>query len=270
MKARRPKLEFSATPAHWCHTPEFAQGMNAASLWIPHLERFLNRVVAKALTTLDPAAPGTTLLKADGRSFLQQESNHYALHDAFNTILPRNGYDTEALEAHFAAEFERLFQTKSLGFLTAYCEGFETMGPPHALVWLDEIEGLLAGSRPEVIDLWKWHLMEEYEHRTVCHDIFHAVHGGYFMRLYGFFYQLWHLRGFTRQALQMLRQKDSEALTPAQVAASRRREKAVNRTIGKLVLPRLLKVLSPWYNPHRSPEPKAYRSYMAHVESRLA
>jgi len=269
MKARRPKFDFSTTSAHWCKTPEFAQGMNAASLWIPHLERFLNRVTARALTTLDPEAPDTTRLKADARSFIRQESNHYALHDAFNTILPRNGYDSAPLETFFAAEFERLFRSKSLGFLAAYCEGFETLGPPHALVWLDEIDWLLAGARPEVVGLWKWHLMEEYEHRTVCHDIFHAVHGGYFMRLYGFFYQLWHLRGLTRKALRLLREKDRETMTPVEIVVSRRRERAVNLTLGKLVLPRLLKVLSPWYDPRRSPEPKAYRSHMTHVESLL-
>jgi len=106
MKVRRPMIDFSATPVHWCQTAEFAQGMNAASLWIPHLERFLNRVLTKALTTLAPASPETPHLKAVSRTFIRQESNHYALHESFNTILSSNGYDTAPLAAHFAAEFE--------------------------------------------------------------------------------------------------------------------------------------------------------------------
>jgi len=270
MKVRRPQFDFSGTPAHWCHASEFAQGMNAASLWIPHLERFLNRVLAKALTRLDPDDPGTARIKADVRTFIRQESNHYALHDAFNRILTRNGYDAPALEALFEADFERLFRTKSLPFLAAYCEGFETLGPPHAIVWLDEIGDLLEGARPEVVGLWKWHLMEEYEHRAVCHDVFHAVHGGYFMRIYGFFFQLLHLRGFTAKALRMLQHKDRASMTADEVAASKRRQRAVNRRIARLILPRLFKVLSPFYDPRRSPEPEAYRSQMALVERGLA
>jgi predicted metal-dependent hydrolase len=270
MKVRRPEFDFSDTPPHWCAVPEFAQGMNAASLWIPYLERFLNRVLAKALKTLDPENPETERIKADGRMFIRQESNHYTTHEAFNTILARNGYDLAELEQLFEREFERLFSTKSLAFLTAYCEGFETLGPPHALVWLDEIEDLLQGARPEVVGLWKWHLMEEYEHRTVCHDVFHAIHGGYFMRLYGFFFQLWHLRGFTQKVAKVLQTKDEAIMSHEEIALSRQRRKQVNKQIGRLILPLLLQVLSPFYNPRRSPEPKAYRRHMAAVEAKLA
>ena len=46
MKARQPQFDFSTTPVHWSVNPEFAQRMNASSIIIPHLERFLNRVMA--------------------------------------------------------------------------------------------------------------------------------------------------------------------------------------------------------------------------------
>lgn len=270
MKVRRPVIDFSATPARWSKIPEFAQIMNASSLWIPHLERFLNRVLVKALGTLDPDDPKTAQIRSDVRLFMRQEANHYALHDAFNAVLPASGYDVSTFESHFEEEFERLFSTKSLAFLCAYCEGFETLGPPSALVWLDEIDELIEGARPEVVKLWKWHLMEEYEHRTVCHDVFHAVHGGYLMRLYGFFFQLKHLGRFSAMVRDYLLAQDEQNLREAERKASRKRARRVRRTIARLTLPKLLRALSPFYSPARSREPRRFRDYMAKIEAELA
>lgn len=270
MKVRRPTFDFSTTPPHWSRIPEFAQIQNSSSLWIPHLERFLNRVMAKASGELAADDPETPRLKSEIRTFIRQEANHYSLHAAFNEILPKNSYDVAAFELHFAAEFERLFTTKSLAFLCAYCEGFETMGPPFALIWLDEeIKDLIEGAQPEVIRLWKWHLMEEYEHRTVCHDVFHALHGGYFLRVYGFFYQLRQLSGFSRMVLRSLLARDREHMTTAELKASRKRERAVSRKITRLSMLRLLRALSPFYTPRNAKEPRMLRAYLAEVEANL-
>lgn len=270
MRVRRPKLNFSTTPARWAAIPEFSQSMNAASLWIPHLERFLNRVMAEARKSLAAKDKLTSQLDADIRAFVGQESNHYATHAAFNTILTREGYPgIDAFEQHFEAEFKKLLSTRSLPFLCAYCEGFETLGPPSALVWLDEIEDLLEGAAPEVINLWKWHLLEEYEHRTVCYDVFHAISGGYFLRLYGFFFQLRQLHGFSRMVREQLMAHDRKGMNSAQRKESIRRAKHVGRRIARLTVPRLLRTLSPFYSPRKSKEPKSFRTYMAKIEAEL-
>jgi len=270
MRVRRPTFDFSNTPARWASEGEFAQQMNASSLWIPYLERFLNRVMAQAASRLDADDPKTAKLKADIRMFIRQEANHYSLHGAFNEILPRSGYDVKAFEEHFEKEFARLYETKSFKFLLAYCEGFETLGPPMALVWLDELEELLAGADPEVVRLWKWHLMEEYEHRSVCYDAFRAFRGGYFLRVYAFFYQLRHLGGFSQMVRDHLFEVDSAGKTPAEIKEMKRRGKRVMRKVMKLALPRILKALSPFHDPAKAPEPKAYRQYMAKIEASLA
>ena len=269
MLVRRPKFDFSQTPAKWAREGEFAQSMNASSLWIPYLERFLNRVMAQAAARLDASDPKAAQLKADIRMFIRQEANHYSLHGAFNEILPRCGYDVAPFEKYFESEFERLYTTKSFKFLLAYCEGFETLGPPMALVWLDEIEHLLADADQEVVGLWKWHLMEEYEHRSVCHDVFKAFGGGYFLRIYGLFYQLRHLGGMTNMVREHLFERDGVGKSLEEKAAMRRQADKVKWQVMKLALPRILKALSPFYNPANSPEPKAYRSHMAMVEASL-
>ena len=266
MKVRRPSLDFAQTPARWAVIPEFAQIMNASSLWIPHLERFLNQVMARAVGEMKGDDPETLRIKADAKMFIRQEANHYSLHGAFNSIFPNCGYDVSEFERYFEAEFKKLISTKSLAFLCAYCEGFETLGPPSALIWLDEIEDLLQGARPEVVRLWKWHLLEEYEHRTVCHDVFRAIHGGYFLRIYGFLYQLVHLTGFSRRVRKYLLARDREQMSAVERKASSRRERTVGRRIARLSVPRLLAAFSPFYTPRRAKEPRMFRAYRAELE----
>lgn len=270
MKVRRPKLDFSATPAHWARNKEFAQRFNGSSAWIPYLERFLNRVLARTLSQYKDSEKLTPELRENIRTFIRQESNHTALHSEFNAILAREGYDIAAFEKHFEEEFDRMFKNKSLAFLTAYCEGFETTGPVAATVWLDELDDLLEGARPEVVDLWKWHLLEEYEHRTVCYDVFHIVHGGYFMRVYGFFYQLFQLERFGRMVSDHLLAQDTAAMTPEERKQSIKRDKRTMRRFAFTMLPRLFKALSPFYNPRKVPEPRMWKSYRDMIETKLA
>ena len=117
MRVRKPDVDFSQTSARWAPHGEFAQQMNASSLWIPHLERFLNRVMSQANAKLDASNPRHARLKADIRTFIRQEGNHTALHAAFNEILPREGYDVAHFERHFEKDFKRLLATKSFKFL---------------------------------------------------------------------------------------------------------------------------------------------------------
>jgi uncharacterized protein len=266
MRVRRPSFDFANTSPHWARDPEFSQTFNASSLWIPHLERFLNRVMAKCATVLPADDAGTPRLRGDIKLFIRQEAMHYTNHAAFNAILSRAGYDIAGFERHFEAEFERLFTTKSLGFLSAYCEGFETMGPPAATVWLGQMDDVLEGADPEVVRLWKWHLMEEFEHRTVCYDVFHAVHGGYFMRIYGLAYQFIHLGRFSGMVLRHLLERDRANMTPAQIKISKKRARAAQLNMMKMLLPRTLRAMLPFYSPRKAPEPAQYRTFMAHIE----
>lgn len=267
MKLRRPDFNFSKTPSRWAHTPEFAQSFNASSLWIPHLERFLNRVMAKAGSKLDPADPRTARIKDDIKMFIRQESMHYTNHAEFNRILTRDGYDVEHFERKFVEEFERLFATKSLAFLCAYCEGFETLGPPAALAWLGGMEDVLNGADPEVVRLWKWHLTEEFEHRAVCHDVFHAVSGNYFIRIYGLIYQFFQLGGFSAKVLAYLNEKDRESMTPTEREESRKRSRATSRKMMKVFIPAILRAMLPFYSPRKAKIPAQYQQMLTEFDA---
>jgi predicted metal-dependent hydrolase len=269
MRARRPNFDFSQTPVHWARNPEFAQFWNAASTPFPYLERFLNKAMAKAAAQIKGDDEESRKLRQDIRIFIKQESNHYTLHEQFNAIMKRDGYDISGLEAMIEAEYERLWATKSFAFCLAYCEGFETLGPPSAHMMLDRLDAMFEGADPEVVALWKWHLMEEFEHRTVCYDVFRAIHGGYSLRIYGLFYQIWHLGGMVKKVRDFLLEQDRARMSPEEVTASEQRLKAAGRAMGRQFLKNLLRALSPWYSPHGYEEPRNYRTFMTEIEPRV-
>lgn len=271
MRVRQPRFDFSQTPAHWTAIPEFAHSMNSTSIEIPQLERFLNRVMAKARAEIVGDDPQSKALRADITTFIKQESCHYTSHGEFNEVLLRSGYDRlHEFQAESKAFYDNLLETKSLAFLCAYCEGFETIGPPSALAWLDEMEDMLVGADPNAVALWKWHLLEEYEHRTVAYDVFKRIHGGYFLRIYGFFYQLAHLVRQSGRVQAYLLEVDRKTMAPEQIKQSKRNAKMVKMVSLKRIFLRVIKAMSPLYTPRRSPEPRNFRGYMQTVESKLA
>lgn len=270
MQVRQPNFDFSNTKAHWATVPEFAQLVNAGSTPIPFTERFLNRVIARAASKLKGDDDETRRLREDIRVFIRQEAAHYRNHEKFNAVATNAGYDLSPFVAFCESEYERLWNTKSFEFCLAYCEGFETLGPPFAFVWMDEIEDLLVGADAQVVALWKWHLMEEFEHRTVCFDVLETLHGGYFLRIYGLLYQMWHLGRMTRKVRQYLEAQDRAAMSKRQRRESIRRSKQVQRRFNKIIRRHVLSALSPWYSPRRLREPVSFTSYRTALDAKLA
>jgi len=268
MRVRQPKFDFSQSHAHWAPNIEFAQTQNGGSLGIPPLERFLNRVMTKARKEIAGDDPDSVRLRADITTFIRQEACHYATHDEMNAVLVRDGYDgVEAIQREIEEHYERLLKTKSLAFLTAYCEGFETIGPASAMAWCgDSLDGYLQGADPNIVMLFRWHLMEEYEHRHVCYDVFKRIHGGYLLRIYAFFCQLYYFSKYAKKAKSYLLSVDRARMNEAEVKQSKAREKEVGRALGKTIGKYLFKVLSPSYRPHVLPMPKIWRQVEAEVE----
>lgn len=268
MRIRQPDFDFSQTRAHWAPNLEFAQTQNAASLGIPALEKFLNRVMAKARKEIHGDDPASVALRADIKTFIKQESCHTAAHEAANAILVRDGYDRiHEFEREIEAHYQHLFETKSLSFLTAYCEGFETLGPASAMSWCgDSLDPYLEGSDPNMEMLFRWHLLEEFEHRHVCYDVFKKIHGGYWMRIYGFFYQAYCFGKYTKKVKKYLLEVDRAAMTDAERKASVKREKAVGKMMAKSILGNLLKVLSPSYRPHDLAVPKLWKKVESDID----
>ncbi|EEA01858.1 metal-dependent hydrolase-like protein, partial [Burkholderia sp. H160] len=245
---------------------------NAFSIVPAHIEPYLVKVMMWARKELN--SPDTELHVEMG-VFIRQETQHCKQHVDFNKFMHNGGYGGMLpIEAQYKADYHRYLTEKSLKFNLAYCEGFEAMGCAAAEVWFSgALDELLEGADPYAVQLWKWHLAEEFEHRTVCFDAFKALCGqgfwksvinGYFYRLYGFICAVRHIGAYTDRCTAYLLETDRAGLSEREVLESKRREKAMKKTISKATLPILLKVLSPFYNPRHKRMPQEMSELLAH------
>lgn len=113
-------------------------------------------------------------LEAEIRAFAKQEINHTREHIVFNKAAVEAGYDLDKidrrLEENLAMTKDRpaiinLAVTIALEHYTAMMANDFLANPKH-----------FAGAEPESAAMWKWHAMEEIEHKGVAYDTYlHAT-----------------------------------------------------------------------------------------------
>ena len=113
-------------------------------------------------------------LEAEIRAFVKQEINHTREHLVFNKAAIEAGYDLDAidqrLEANLALTKDRppiinLAVTIALEHYTAMMANDFLSNSKH-----------FAGAEPESAAMWRWHAMEEIEHKGVAYDTYlHAT-----------------------------------------------------------------------------------------------
>lgn len=262
MQVRYPKFDFSQTVPHWCDNPEQAQTINAGNIIPAYIEPFLIKVMRIAKAKLDPEMDAQLI--ADIDIFNQQEAQHMKVHTEMMKLVRENGYPgMKPIEEAYAADYARFLEEKPLEWLLAYCEGFEAFGSNTAEAWLDgRMEGNIEGADRTVVEMFRWHLAEEYEHRTVCYRVFHrlANSGGpirtYFRRLRGLYISATHMMGYAKQLENYLIETDQKDMSPEQLSASKARLKKAKKVQPVPTFAGFLRVLSPWYDPAKTPAPK--------------
>ncbi|MBA1204259.1 metal-dependent hydrolase [Pseudomonas capeferrum] len=251
MKVRQPAFDFSTIRPHWAPVREFAQSYNAFSTVPAHIEPYLVKVMMRVKDTLGEKH---SALRDNIEIFNKQEVQHCKQHVAFNKMLYRSGYaGMQALEKPYRDDYASFLANRSLRFNVAYCEGFEAMGSAAGQVFFEELEEYLEGADQAAVDLWKWHLAEEFEHREVCFQAYKALYGGgpfaYLYRVWAFIFAVKHIGTHTARVAAYLNDVDREAMTPEQREESIARQKALKGKISQASRKRLLKVLSPFYDP---------------------
>ena len=235
MKQRRPSLDFKGVPAAWSRDPGCAAVLNAGGVLAPAIEPYLNCVMAEAARRLDQRHAE---LKADIRLLIRQEGEHTRLHDAFNRALYAQGLEAlEPLVDQLKRDLAAQFDGESFAFNLAWCAAFETFtlylgqfvfGP--GAHWLE-------GGDARAVALWRWHLAEEYEHRSVCQDAFSVVVGNYPLRLWAMARAHRQVGRYRRQALEIL---------------SRDRRPAFGRAMAADVALRMLPAFLPFHQPAKA------------------
>jgi len=153
----------AATPRLWHGGRVEATAIyNALSTTFPKGEAFF---VESVRAFRDGAPPR---LAEEIKAFTTQEAIHSREHDAFNKRAARSGYDLTKLETRVEERLAitrgrppivSLAATMALEHFTAILAHQLLADPRH-----------LEGADKETADLWRWHAVEEIEHKGVAYD----------------------------------------------------------------------------------------------------
>lgn len=159
----------AAAPRWWMGgDPVGTAVMNALSLTFPDGERFFIQAVRR----YEKDAPDR--LRAQVRAFVAQEGAHTREHIAFNAMTARAGYDVAEAEAYVEKRLGLARARPPIAQLAATV-ALEHFTAVFAHVLLARPE-LLKDAPPELARLWRWHSIEEIEHKAVAYDVFmHAI-----------------------------------------------------------------------------------------------
>lgn len=251
MQVRFPKWDFSKVRAHWAPHHEFAQMQNAASTVPAYIEPYLVKVMQKAQKVL-PEKHAELHRQLD--IFIKQEMQHCRQHLAFNKALRNDGYEGMLeIEKEYQADYDEFLKNRSLRFNIAYSEGFEAVSSVAVDNFYTVFEEFLEGADEQAVEMWKWHLAEEFEHREVAYEVYKAIYGSgffsYLYRIWAFFYAVKHIRSHVRRVQTYLLEKDREGMTAEERAESVARQERVAEVTKMHAKAHLKKILSPFYKP---------------------
>ncbi len=150
--------------------PLLSAYMNTLSLFFPDGERFFIHSLRHYRDQLsDPA------LKAQVTAFIGQEAMHGREHEEYNERLAAQGMPAEELGRSILAIIEsakRLPPEVQLS-ITIALEHFTAIYGDLLL----RKPALIEGSDPNMTAMWRWHALEETEHKAVAYDLYSRVMG---------------------------------------------------------------------------------------------
>ena len=135
----------------------------------------------RSLTTAE--RPQRPVRREEVDRFSRQEAQHYQRHIDFNKAVYAHGYPgLEQRVDRLKRDFEGFLADKDDRFRIGYIEGFESYTTQFALQIL--ASGLYDHRRTTraIGNLFKWHMLEEVEHRNVAFDVYEHLFGGYLHR----------------------------------------------------------------------------------------
>lgn len=165
MHSRNFNLPRDAKPSRWWvrNDPIATAFFNALSATFPQGERFFIESVKHYRDRVSPE------LKAQIAIFAQQESLHTREHVVFNRLIRDAGYDADLIDQRTKERFDfgrKIARPIDHLAVTASLEHFTAIMAHAALFYDDDFEGV----SEELKSLWRWHAVEEIEHKSVAFD----------------------------------------------------------------------------------------------------
>lgn len=222
-----------------------------AALVEPFMVKALRRVVDRVR---DDA------LRESVDRFARQEAQHYQRHIDFNKVVLAQRYPgLEERMARLRAELDGFLDSGGDRFCIGYVEGFESYTTQFALRMIES--GLYDHKRthPAFGNLFKWHMLEEIEHRNVAFDVYQHLYGDYLYRARACWFAQRHMLGFQDECAVLMSAADVPRYGERCRITTRQRLRVTTFTLGM----RLYSML-PWYTPRRHVVPESIARLSAH------
>ncbi|WP_203301549.1 metal-dependent hydrolase [Marinobacter sediminum] len=163
---------------------------NALSLQFPDGEQqFINAVRLYRDRIDDPK------LQSEIRGFIGQEALHSREHRSYNEALKARGYDIDAIDQRFARHMQWVGNLPPSRQLAGTC-GAEHYTAVLANAILEHPEWM-EGATPAMARLWRWHAIEETEHKSVAFDVYRECVGNERLRRIVFLFVTWNFFKYT-------------------------------------------------------------------------
>ena len=181
IEVRRPALDISPdVPRHWYGGDPFATHyLDALSSVFPDGEAFFVRSVQRYRDRIDD--PG---LKKAIQGFAGQEGQHSHQHDRHLDLLAGHGYAALERMNRAGDTIMRIINRRLPRFALASTAALEHLTALLARRILENGSQFTAAMDPRMGALWRWHALEEAEHKTVAFDVLQRVAPSYPLRAF--------------------------------------------------------------------------------------
>jgi predicted metal-dependent hydrolase len=148
-----------------------AHFFNALSIFFPEGEKFFIDSVRHFRDRIR-----SPKLEHDVKGFVAQEATHSREHRRYNEALAAAGLPVERLEAGVKAHLAFVRKHRSPEEALAATIALEHFTAIMADLLLSE-DGILKGADPRMAAVWRWHAIEETEHKAVAYDVYQEALG---------------------------------------------------------------------------------------------
>jgi uncharacterized protein len=181
LEVRRPALDIGPDlPRYWYGGKPFATHyLDALSSVFPDGEAFFVRSVQRFRDRIDDPE-----LRRAIQGFAGQEGQHSHQHDRHLELLAAHGYSALAGMNRAGDTVMRLLNRRLPRFALAATAALEHLTALLARRILENESRFTTWMDPRMGALWRWHALEEAEHKTVAFDVLQRVAPSYLLRAF--------------------------------------------------------------------------------------
>ncbi len=150
--------------------PFLTHFFNAVSSTFPEGERFFIRSVRHYADSVEDAVASDTIAR-----FVGQEGRHSREHDGHVELLVEQGYPALAWLNRNQKVVMGWINRKAPRFALAMTVAIEHVTAVFAHEFLHRPERWIGPMHPDMQAIWRWHAVEEAEHKAVAFDVYRAA-----------------------------------------------------------------------------------------------